>query len=714
MCQHLLAEKPDDGAAMGQLVHTLGKACRPDDAEAQARAFLRDNPRNEVACLTVRLALAKVLRDARKCQEAAQEYEILLSRPIGRIPESYYGLSRSLECLGDGKKAHQILADLVSLTGPDARTRLLLADLFSEDFDDGPAVELTQCVLKFEPDNLAALIRLADAEGRLDRQTGKVADAVETAKAILVLSPTNVRGRLALARALATAQDYVGSASAYEPLIAADPDFLVPRREQARALYSANKYDAGAAAYAAMLIPSADERLHADLTALAQRDARAGLALGPCLAAGLGGDTLTAEATKAVAGLGDAASQAALQRLFLDYQARRTEQEGSHLEGEVKDDFWRHYEATPIAKSLVALEPSNTSALFDLGQEFSCLRLTHAAIEQYAQDVTIDPNEYEAMTALGRAGLELRPRAIAGVDFFGEKGFDGLAHIQRTYYRSQVQLPFGDEDEFFSFGFTRGNLVPADDRPLEANILSAGWQEKFCCDGRLLLYGQGNLELYPNRFHDRVTFDAGGRYDFCDLVTGRAGLFLENVAENGESMRQDIYRYGARLGTDVQPARIWSLAGTGTIYHYSDDNDALELFLKSDVILLPPPCQLKFVLTTDMLHYRDQSVFPEPSHEILFGMLHPYFAPNFYAYYEARLEWKHWISRDYFAHSNQCWYSVQYGVGWDNSFNMYNTARLTGNFDVRPWLTLSAEAQVIGSPVYREAQAMGYVTIRLP
>jgi hypothetical protein len=113
-----------------------------------------------------------------------------------------------------------------------------------------------------------------------------------------------------------------------------------------------------------------------------------------------------------------------------------------------------------------------------------------------------------------------------------------------------------------------------------------------------------------------------------------------------------------------------------------------------------------------MLHYRDQSVFPEPSHEILFGMLHPYFAPNFYA--EARLEWKHWISRDYFAHSNQCGYSLEYGVGWDNSFNMYNRARVTGNFDVRPWLTLSADAQVIGSPVYREAQAMGYVTIRLP
>ena len=174
-CERLLAEKPDDGAAMGQLVRTLGKGGRADDAEAQARAFLRDYPRDEPACLTVRLALAKVLRDARKFQEAAQEYGLVLARPAGRIPDSYYGLARSLEGMGDPQKAHQILGEIVCLTSPDARNRLLLSDLFAADFDDGPAVEMAQGVLKFEPDNLAALIRLADAEGRIDRQTGQVA-----------------------------------------------------------------------------------------------------------------------------------------------------------------------------------------------------------------------------------------------------------------------------------------------------------------------------------------------------------------------------------------------------------------------------------------------------------------------------------------------------------------------------------------------------------
>ncbi len=220
--------------------------------------------------------------------------------------------------------------------------------------------------------------------------------------------------------------------------------------------------------------------------------------------------------------------------------------------------------------------------------------------------------------------------------------------------------------------------------------------------------------MFPDRLSDRVTFDTGARYAFCDLVTGRAGLFLENVEENGESLRQDIYRYGARAGLDFQPAHIWTFGGTGTYYHYSDDNDALELFLNNDVEILPPPCQLKVVLTTDLLGYREQSVLPTSSPDFLIGTIHPYFAPGFYNYYEARLEWKQWLSRDYFAHSNQCWYSLQYGIGWDNQFNNYNTFRALASDDVRPWLTVGADAQVILSPVYQAAQAMAYITVRFP
>jgi tetratricopeptide (TPR) repeat protein len=714
VCRRLLAEKPADGAAMSQLVRTLGKAGHALEAEPQARLFLQDNSRDESASLTVRLALAKVLRDDRKFKDAANEYELILTRPTGRIPEAYYGLARSLEAIGDSEKAHHVLAEITSLLGGDVRNRILLADLFSGDFDDAGAIEMLQGVLKFEPDNLAALIRLADAQGRLDRQTGKVCDALATAKAILALSPSNVRGLLAQARALATAQDFKGSIATYEQLLAGDRDFLPAQRERARVLYSANMYGAGAGAYAQMVTPSADDQLQADLNALTRGDARAGVVFGPCLAAGLTGEVLTAEASKAAAALGDADSQAGLQRILLDYQARRVEQEGSRLEGAVKDNSWRNYVVIPIARKLIDLEPSSTSALFDLGQDFGALKQTHNEMQLYGQGLEIDPTEYEASTALNRAGLEVRPQATAGVDFFEQKGRDGLANIQRTFYRSQFRWPFGDENQFVSLGFTRANLVPRAGGPLAGNIISAGYQDKFCCDDRLTVSALANLELFRDRFHDRVTFDLGGRYAFCDFVSAKANLFLENVEENGESLRQDIYRFGFREGTDFQPTRFWSFGETGTYAHYSDNNDMVELYLVNNLILIPPPCQLKFVLSTDLLAYHNQPVLRGVPPDFLEGTVHPYFAPNYFSFYEARLEWKQWISRDYFVHSNQCWYSLQYGIGADNSFNGYNTFRALANFDVRPWLSLNADAQVTLSPTYNASQAMAFITLRFP
>ncbi len=714
LCKRLLAEKPADGAAMGQLVRTLGKGGRALEAEAQARLFLQDNPRHESASLTVRLALAKVLRDDRKFKDAANEYELILSRPTGRIPDVYYGLARSLEAIGDPEKAHGVMAEITSLTGGDVRNRVLLADLYSSDFDDGPAIDMLQGVLKFEPDNLAALIRLADAQARIDRQTGKVCDAVTTAKAILALSPSNVRGLLALARALATAQDFKGSVAAYEQLLAADREFLPAQRERARVLYSANMYGAGAGAYAQMQTPSADDQLQADLNALTRGDARAGVVFGPCLAAGLTGEVLTVEASKAASALGDADSQAALQRILLDYQARRAEQEGSRLEGALKENSWRHYAAIPIARKLIDLEPSSTSALFDFGQDFGSLKQNHNEIPLYGQGLAIDPTEHEAATALERSSVEMRPQVTTGVDFFEENGRDGLAAIQRTFYRSQFRYPFGDEDQYVSLGFTRANLVPNQGTTLVGNIVSGGFQDKFCCDERLSVFGLANIEMFRDRLKDRVTFDAGASYAFCDLVTARTGLFLQNVEENSESLRQDIYRYGVREETDFQPERAWSLSETGTYDHYSDKNDMVELLLASNLILIPPPCQLKFVLSTDILAYQNQTVFADDPPDYLVGTIHPYFAPSFYNFYEARLEWKQWISRDYFVHSNQCWYSLQYGIGADNSFNTYNTFRALANFDVRPWLSLSADAQVILSPVYNASQATAFITLRFP
>src|SRR5262249_52825404 len=106
----LLTEDPTDAGAVAQMVTHLSKSGAYEQAESLARGYLASNPRSEIAGLAVRLKLAKALLDAGKNLEAAREYEIALARPSGRIPESYWGLARASERLGNAERAAQLLA----------------------------------------------------------------------------------------------------------------------------------------------------------------------------------------------------------------------------------------------------------------------------------------------------------------------------------------------------------------------------------------------------------------------------------------------------------------------------------------------------------------------------------------------------------------------------------------------------------------------------
>ncbi len=233
------------------------------------------NQRNEPAQLPVRLALGRILLDAKEYREAAGEFRELLNRPYGQIAQTYYGLARALEALKEPEKAQEALKRITSLVGGDVRNRLLLADLNANDNNDQETLNLVQGAVQYDPNNLAVLVRLADVQLRLSIAPGIAKDAIATSQKILQLSPSNVRGRLTLARSLGVEKKYRAAVEAYDVILAQDRDYLVPQRERARMLYSANDFAAGAAAYQQILTPPADVILHAQLANLAQRDPRA-------------------------------------------------------------------------------------------------------------------------------------------------------------------------------------------------------------------------------------------------------------------------------------------------------------------------------------------------------------------------------------------------------------------------------------------------------
>jgi tetratricopeptide (TPR) repeat protein len=713
-CRALLAERADNGAAAALLARALAKAGHVDEAIAMCRTFCRDNPRHAAAALSIHFALGKILLDAGRYPDAVPVYEWILARHAGRVPAAYYGLARALARTGHPERAQLLLASITN-PGPEClRAQLLLGDEFAVDFDDHQAMVWYQEALASAPHNLAVLIRVADTQQRLAAFSGCIDEAVRTSNAILEMSPTNVRGNLALARSLAVGQHYKEAVAQFDKLLAVTQHFSIAQRERARLLYSDHEFAAADLAYQQMLSPRADEQLHAALEVLAQRDTCMREQLQLVCRAGLAGKALQAEVANLAHTCGDADVRAELERMLIDFDARLAENNVVCLEAEAKSkkDI-RNYEAIPVYKNLITAEPANEEAIFELGQVYGALKQNQCELAEYTHLLGFDPLHRDAAVALERSSLDLQPQLRFGANLAYERGREFLADIFVARFPTSVLVPWQEENQFFQIGYAPIVYKPRDDRALVGNILFGRVQER-CCDGRLLLFGQLNWEEYPDRLHDRPTFDVGVVYDASDCVRGRVRGFLENYVENGECLRQDIHRGGIEAGLDVFPTRCWQFGGTGRLLYYSDQNTEGELYLYNNYFLSFAPNELKVVMDMDVLGFAHQTVRLSSDPADLRGTLFPYFSPKSFAYYETRLEWTHWLSRDYFVHSNQCYFSLQYAFGFDSNMAVYNSFRELVNFDVKPWLSIGVDADEILSSVYRAGQLTAYVNIRFP
>ncbi|HVK09737.1 MAG TPA: tetratricopeptide repeat protein, partial [Gemmataceae bacterium] len=714
VAEQFMADDPTNPDGLSLYIRALAKMGQFDKAVQAGRGYLTAHQRDDRRTVTVRLAVARALLEANRNLDAAREYELVLSRPAGRVPEAYYGLARAAEKLGNTDRATQIISTLCGTAGIDVRSRLLLADLYALDFEDHKVIELMQPVVASEPDNLAVLIRLADAQQRAARWPGNPADAFGTAQTIIRQSPTNVRGHLAMARSFALTQNFRKAAVQYDQIIAIDPDFTVPPRERARILYSDHQYSAARSQYNVMLSPTPEDVVVGQLGYYAQRDPKLRQTFGPYLGGHLGGPALRAELARLAAGVGDEEVRLAAHRLICDYDATLAWQEAFRLERDAKElKDYRNYMAIPQYNAANQFEPTNTETLFDEGQVYGALKMTRAALTWYSNTLAVDPTHRESIAASERAGAEISPKADLRYEWFRQRGRDGLASIDRQRMMLAGSLPLGDENEYLQFGYYRIQYNPLDDGQLWGNAPFLRVQKKYD-DNRLMLYGQVNIEQYRDRFSTRPTFDAGFWYDHNDVLRNRGGIFLENVAENGESIRQDIYRHGFYAGADVRPTRTWNFGGTYTFAHYSDDNDMHMGNVYNEVALSLPPKMLKLVHRMNVWGYREGTEYPTGGPPPRPGTIHPYFAPDVFANWECRVEWWHWLSRDYFVHSNQCWYSLQYGFITDDRLTTYNNFRAIVNYDINSWVTVGgqAEAMISSGDDYDMYQAMLFLQVR--
>jgi tetratricopeptide (TPR) repeat protein len=680
-------------------------------AASFAEGYLAGGSPTASAAAAVEGELGHCLLVANKVAEAEAAYRSALAMSYNKSLAGHYGLNRVNQRLGGN---YVDMGCPPEFAGDEIRFRIVMSDLYADDWDDKHAFDHAFVAMRAEPQNLAVLIRVADIQQRLARESGLIDDALATAKTLLIVSPTNVRGHLTLARTYAIGQNYKGAIEVYQKLISLDVDYTLPKRELARMYYTDHRYDLSHDTYNSIALGAPDVFFRTALQTISDRAPGAAPVVQLMTGSRAQLPGFGPELTRIANMQTDPIVGQSIMSALADYEARVDEAKGAQLEDVAKSlKGFRDRSAVGAYRALVEQEPANADGLFDFAQVYATLKDTHQANQVYNDLLAVDPLSRESKIALDRDNAEMSPSFRTWISYDNEFGFNNLANVGRFRLGELVTLPLGDQDEYFGFGYTRVNYQAPGGPGLDGNIASLILQKRIPGSDELLWRSVLNYEDYANRIPSRPTGEFGV-IDTGDCYTISAKAYLENVIENSESINQGIFRFGGVLTGEYEFNRRIDVGGLYRYAYYSDVNNMEEFNLHASYKFTYLPMQLRMIFNVNGLFYTSPTVFGPGGQNNLVGTIHPYFAPENYTFYETSLEWTHILGRDLFVGADNFKYIATYGLGCDNSFNSYNRFRIDMNWDCKSWLTFGLSGQYIYSPVYRYGSIMAYLSLRLP
>ncbi|QGJ71212.1 Hypothetical protein PBC10988_29160 [Planctomycetales bacterium 10988] len=679
--EEMLREDPSEIHPLRILVQNMVEMGLAGDAEALLHARRQQGTRELYEQADLHLAFGYVFRKMNKPLEAIYEYQGCLALPRqGNRPEAYYGLYAAYNQLNNPVRASEAIAQGIEHedTHP-TYFRIRVADLAAEDCDYKLAKQMMSEVVQRTPRNTSAGVRLAEAvSGLVDCHCNH--DAVAAFRTLLSFSPSNIRGRIGLARRFAADFMYAHAVVEYDLLSEHLPEYLPSRREKAYAIQQWKGYRAShhafeealrVAEWGSMIYPANEEN------ALDERPR-------PTYPTGY--------------------TAAPQEMAFVQTEM---------LARNYRD--WRPHLAIPVYHSLIEMEQDNVWARFDVAQTHSGLNDTRVAMREYAKLLEVSPCNDVAHIALQRNRLELRPQSHSQVEFFSQQGRDLLAQIKKTKLTTSAILPYGNEDDIVMASYSHLILDPIDDPDLHGNIFTGRYQgEPIACWPWLRYYGQVNIEVYENRQSTRPTFDTGLELTTKWNTKLGAGLMLENVQENNESLNQDIYRFGFRLDMRSKPTRRWDSYMAYRYWDYSDNNHRTDFMFYNDFMITRAPNELKFLINYDFYGFREETIFsPDPT-TLAGGTIHPYFSPSDFSQLALLFQFKQWVSEYFFKGANETWWQIQAGGAWDSDSEFYSLFKASLHHDVTCKFSSEMGMSLNNSQFYENVYAYWWMTYRFP
>ena len=304
--------------------------------------------------------------------------------------------------------------------------------------------------------------------------------------------------------------------------------------------------------------------------------------------------------------------------------------------------------AASLYQSLTAAEPYEQHFRFELGQVYGAVGNTPCAIAAYSRLLRLDPNHRNATVALEGKWLDLQNSVFGDYRFRRERGRNGLTSIDRGGAFTGFRHVYRCEDEFLSLSYGRLTLAPTLGEGTAGNCLEIDfqrrlhgeWLRRIVPGATPYFFVDGGIEAYDRLVSTRPTGLAGFKWRTANDAIWTIAASLDNVLENHESLRQDIYRGGVLVSFEKMPTPYWELMLGYRFDAYSDVNNRHAAQMRNRFKLTPDPNRWSLLVNMDYWDFAEPSVF-SPGPDPFFDMRHPYFSPRNFVQTDVGIEWKH-------------------------------------------------------------------------
>lgn len=354
------------------------------------------------------------------------------------------------------------------------------------------------------------------------------------------------------------------------------------------------------------------------------------------------------------------------------------------LEMRAKKAYWdsRVKQAISLYNSLIAEDPQNTEAMFDLSQVYSYQSMWQGAIREYDKILSVYPDHFRAKDGREKARLSSKHIMLkTGYEFLEQNSNSRDMDLKRNSYFSCLSFPLeGRLSADIQYRFNRrdfsdfSDVIENEARIKFTYINNPGWWAG-------AFY---NYTAYSEHIRQTHTFGVNENFRVWDRGIFSLAQERERLENNSTVIRNRVYRdnYKERLSLDINKKLkggidyLYSLYSDGNFLH-QPGLDMLYFFS-----LDPKRFSLKYRYSYQNFH-RKQS---------------DYFTPKGFSTNSLCLNWRHYLNKEeIFFGSDDLYYDLSYEISCDSTNIVGNKFSGELNWDVSKRLSLNVRGSVTNS-----------------